>query len=64
MISALMDSMVDRFGMTYTVTRTRPWGTNAVAYYARSRFSWRAVGSRRVASFWPTARRIRRNNNQ
>jgi len=41
-ISALIHSIVDRFGMTYTVTRTRPWGTNAVAYYAPSRFSWRA----------------------
>jgi len=32
-IVALVDSITDRFGITYTVTRT-PLGANAVAYYA------------------------------
>src|SRR5262245_43481438 len=34
-IVALVDSITDRFGIAYTVTRT-PLGANAVAYYAHA----------------------------
>jgi len=33
LLLALMDTIIDRFGITYTVTRT-PLSANAVAYYA------------------------------
>jgi len=33
LVGALVDSITDRFGITYTVTRT-PFGADSVVYYA------------------------------